>query len=141
MRTFIQPPPSSRCNQCGGELRLQQLKRANDTLDLDYQILVCAECGREHSCTVKHLGPKSNRCGGTEGSSPNYLSKDGKRHGLAVRCSVFEDTGRYCILSCAAAARLSRYSGLIPKYDCAIVERALRSHHGDWKEGEHGGNC
>ena len=59
MRTFVQPPPSSR-NQCGGELRLQQIERANDTLDLDIQILVCAECGREHSCTVNHLGPKSN---------------------------------------------------------------------------------
>src|ERR1035437_7410042 len=69
MRTFVQPPPSSHCNQCGGELRLQQIERANDTLDLDIQILVCAECGREHSCTVNHLGPKSNRGGGAEGNS------------------------------------------------------------------------
>ena len=44
MRTLVEPPPSSHCNQCGGELRLQQIERANDTLDLDIQILVCAEC-------------------------------------------------------------------------------------------------
>ena len=53
-RTLIQPPPSSHCNQCGGELRLKQIKRANDTLDLDYQILVCAECGREQSYIMQH---------------------------------------------------------------------------------------
>jgi len=69
MRTLVEPPPSSHCNQCGGELRLQQIERANDTLDLDIQILVCAECGREHSCTVNHLDPKSNRGGGAEGNS------------------------------------------------------------------------
>src|SRR5674536_152935 len=51
MRTLVEPPPSLHRNQCGGELRLQQIERANDTLDLDIQILVCAECGREHSCT------------------------------------------------------------------------------------------
>jgi uncharacterized protein with PIN domain len=54
MRTLVQPPPSSRCERCGGELRLKQIESANRTLDLDDEIFVCAKCGREHSCIVSH---------------------------------------------------------------------------------------
>jgi hypothetical protein len=54
MRTITQPPPSSRCDQCGGELRLKLIEPANRTLDLENEIFVCANCGREGSCTVSH---------------------------------------------------------------------------------------
>ena len=54
MRNLVEPPPSSHCRLCGGELRLKQIKAANRTLDLDDEIFVCANCGREHSCTVSH---------------------------------------------------------------------------------------
>jgi hypothetical protein len=54
MRTIIQPPPSSRCDQCGGELRLKLIEAADRGLDLEYEILVCANCGRERSLTVSH---------------------------------------------------------------------------------------
>jgi uncharacterized protein with PIN domain len=54
MRTVTQPPPSSRCDQCGGELRLKLIEPANRELDLDYEILVCVNCGYELSCTVPH---------------------------------------------------------------------------------------
>jgi uncharacterized protein with PIN domain len=54
MRTLVEPPPSSRCVHCGGELRLKQVEVANRTLDLESEIFVCIKCGREHSCTVSH---------------------------------------------------------------------------------------
>jgi uncharacterized protein with PIN domain len=54
MRTITQPPPSSRCEQCGGELRLKLIETAESELDLEYEIIVCANCGREQSLTVSH---------------------------------------------------------------------------------------
>ena len=52
MRTLVDPPPSSHCGLCGGELLLKQIESANRTLDLDNEIFVCAKCGREQSYTV-----------------------------------------------------------------------------------------
>ena len=63
MRTLVEPPPSSRCDLCGGELRLKliesanrtlDIESANHTLDLDNEILVCVKCGHEQSYTVSH---------------------------------------------------------------------------------------
>jgi Zn finger protein HypA/HybF involved in hydrogenase expression len=54
MRTITQPPPSCHCDQCGGELRLKLIEPANRTLDLENEIFVCANCGRERSCIVSH---------------------------------------------------------------------------------------
>jgi uncharacterized protein with PIN domain len=54
MRTLVQPPPSSRCDLCNGELRLKQIEPSNRTLDLDSEIFVCAKCGREQSYIVRH---------------------------------------------------------------------------------------
>jgi uncharacterized protein with PIN domain len=54
MRTLIQPPPSSRCDLCSGELRLKLIEPANRTLDLENEIFVCAICGREQSYIVEH---------------------------------------------------------------------------------------
>ena len=54
MRTLVEPPHSSRCELCGGELRLKQVESANRTLDLDNEIFVCIKCGHEQSNTVSH---------------------------------------------------------------------------------------
>ena len=54
MRTLVEPPPSSRCDKCGGELRLKLIEPANRTHDLDNQIFVCAKCGGGQLCTVSH---------------------------------------------------------------------------------------
>jgi hypothetical protein len=54
MRTLVQPPPSSRCELCGGELRLKQVESANRTLDLESEIFVCVKCGHEQTCLVSH---------------------------------------------------------------------------------------
>jgi len=54
MRTLVEPPFSSHCDLCGGELRLKQIESANRALDLDCEIFVCIKCGREKSCTVSH---------------------------------------------------------------------------------------
>jgi hypothetical protein len=42
MRTLVQPPPSSHCDLCGGELRLKRVEAANRILDLEKEIFVCA---------------------------------------------------------------------------------------------------
>lgn len=54
MRTMVEPPPTSRCKRCGGELRLKQVELANPALDLEEEIFVCVKCGGEQSCTVNH---------------------------------------------------------------------------------------
>ena len=54
MRRITQPPPSSRCDQCGGELRLKLIEDADRGLNLENEIFVCANCGREQSLTVSH---------------------------------------------------------------------------------------
>jgi hypothetical protein len=54
MRTLVDPPPSSHCYLCGGELRLKLIESANRGFDLDSEIFVCIRCGREQSCTVSH---------------------------------------------------------------------------------------
>ena len=54
MRTLVQPPPSSHCDQCGGELRLKRIKPGDEGFDLECEILVCVNCGHELSCTVPH---------------------------------------------------------------------------------------
>jgi uncharacterized protein with PIN domain len=54
MRTLVEPPPSSRCDLCGGELRLKLIEPANRELDLEDEILVCVNCGHKQSNIVKH---------------------------------------------------------------------------------------
>ena len=54
MRTLVQPPPSSHCERCGGELRLKRVEPANRMLNLENEVFVCAKCGREQSYTVDH---------------------------------------------------------------------------------------
>ena len=64
MRTLVQPPPSSHCMFCGGELRLKQIESANRILDLDNEIFVCIECGREQSCAVNRDAHSAEPQGG-----------------------------------------------------------------------------
>jgi len=54
MRAVTQPPPSSRCVKCGGELRLKRIEPAARDLNLENEIFVCANCGLERSLTVSH---------------------------------------------------------------------------------------
>jgi hypothetical protein len=57
MRPMTQPPPSSHCDQCGGELRLKLIEVADRGLDLENEIFVCANCGREQSL-IAHREPR-----------------------------------------------------------------------------------
>jgi len=53
-RTIVEPPPSSHCDLCGGELRLKLIESANRVLDLDREIFLCAKCGHEQSYIMTH---------------------------------------------------------------------------------------
>jgi hypothetical protein len=52
MRTLVQPPPSLRCELCGGELRFKRI--ANRVNGLDNEIFVCVNCGHEQIYVVAH---------------------------------------------------------------------------------------
>ena len=54
MRNLVQPPPSTHCSRCGGDLRLKLIEPANPVSNLDVEIFVCAKCGREQSYAVGH---------------------------------------------------------------------------------------
>lgn len=53
MRTLVEPPHSSHCELCGGELRLKQVESANRTLVWKMRCL-SLECGHEQSIEVTH---------------------------------------------------------------------------------------
>jgi ribosome-binding protein aMBF1 (putative translation factor) len=54
MRTLVEPPRSTHCKICGGELRHKRVDSANRGLDLESVISVCVKCGHEQSRIVSH---------------------------------------------------------------------------------------
>jgi uncharacterized protein with PIN domain len=54
MRVLVEPPPSSRCEFCGGELRLKLIESANPAIGLDNELFVCVYCEREQLYPVSH---------------------------------------------------------------------------------------
>jgi hypothetical protein len=73
MRAFVEPPPSSRCDLCGGELRLKLIDACNPTLGMKNELFVCAKCGCERAWrkprpvrvdayrAINSLGPTAKR--------------------------------------------------------------------------------
>ena len=54
MRNLVQPLPSTHCEHSDGELLFKQIETDDPALDIEVQIFVCAECGREHSRKLIH---------------------------------------------------------------------------------------
>ena len=54
MRPLVQPPPTSHCELCNGELRLKHFEPAEPQCELDTQIWICAQCGHEQTYMVAH---------------------------------------------------------------------------------------
>jgi hypothetical protein len=54
MRALVEPPPSSHCDLCGGELRFKLIEPVDYIFDLEKHTFVCAICGRECSHVVHH---------------------------------------------------------------------------------------
>jgi uncharacterized protein with PIN domain len=54
MRILVEPPPSSCCEFCGGELRLKQIEQANPAIGMDHELFVCVNCEREQLYLVSH---------------------------------------------------------------------------------------
>jgi uncharacterized protein with PIN domain len=52
MRAMVEPPPSSRCTLCGGDLRLKLVESADHILGRQKEIFLCAKCGHQHSYAV-----------------------------------------------------------------------------------------
>jgi hypothetical protein len=64
MRALVEPPPSSRCTLCGGDLQFKLIEWADRTLGRQKEIFVCAKCGRQHSYSVDpnpYVAPASLR--------------------------------------------------------------------------------
>ena len=51
---LTQPPPSTRCPKCGGELRLKKIAVVDTVIDLDVEVLICSSCGCEQSLKLIH---------------------------------------------------------------------------------------
>jgi uncharacterized protein with PIN domain len=54
MRTLVQPPPTSHCEICHGELQLKWTEPAAPSVELDVEIFVCTKCSHEQSYWVGH---------------------------------------------------------------------------------------
>jgi uncharacterized protein with PIN domain len=67
VRPTVEPPPTTHCPHCSGELRLKHAKREDDLLGGVRETFVCAACGRETSFVVddgrrpypRHLHPSA----------------------------------------------------------------------------------
>jgi C4-type Zn-finger protein len=60
MRPLVEPPPSTHCKSCGGELRLKCVESDLPTPAFQEEIFVCENCGYEQSFIVvidEHSGP------------------------------------------------------------------------------------
>jgi hypothetical protein len=49
MRKTVEPPPSSQCDRCGGQLKLKRVDAAHAVLGLSSTIYVCGTCGTERA--------------------------------------------------------------------------------------------
>jgi hypothetical protein len=49
MRKTVEPPPSSQCDRCGGQLKLKRVDAAHVVLGLSSTIYVCGTCGTERA--------------------------------------------------------------------------------------------
>lgn len=54
MRNLVQPPLSVRCAFCDGELRFKQTATEGLFTEMDVEIFICSECGREKSYRMGH---------------------------------------------------------------------------------------
>jgi hypothetical protein len=54
MRNLVEPPPSTHCERCKGELLFKRIEPDDPAFDIEVQLFVCAKCGREHSRRLIH---------------------------------------------------------------------------------------
>jgi hypothetical protein len=49
MRALVEPPPTTRCALCGGELRLKLIEPANQSFGWVKNVYVCANCDHKQT--------------------------------------------------------------------------------------------
>ena len=54
MRNLVEPWPAMRCAHCDRDLLFKCIERGNPVLDIEVQVFVCTNCGREHSRQLTH---------------------------------------------------------------------------------------
>lgn len=52
MRPIIEPPATTQCQHCGGELRLKAIEECSPELDKNIEILICVGCGCESAVST-----------------------------------------------------------------------------------------
>jgi hypothetical protein len=54
MRNTVEPPPTSRCDACGGQLTLKRVDAAHSIFGTNSNVFVCTTCGRERKFVVRY---------------------------------------------------------------------------------------
>ena len=65
MRTTVEPPPTSRCDRCGGQLTLKRVEAAPTLRGSSTNVFSCSTCGNERSFVVYHDRSPSRLSGAT----------------------------------------------------------------------------
>ena len=54
MRNTVEPPPTSRCDRCGGQLTLKRIEPDHSLRGSSTNVFACGTCGNECSFVVQH---------------------------------------------------------------------------------------
>jgi len=54
MRKTVEPPPTIRCDRCGGQLTLKRVETAHSIFGANSNVFVCSNCGTERAFVVRN---------------------------------------------------------------------------------------
>jgi hypothetical protein len=77
MRNLVEPPPSTHCELCNGELLLKLIDPGNPIFDTELEIFVCTKCGHHQTCEVTHDRYSAHIASRVPGGNARQESLDG----------------------------------------------------------------
>ena len=80
VRNTVQPPPTSHCDRCGGQLALKGTNVAHSILGTKSNVFVCVTCGTEHSYIEHHYVGESQFTAADGRSVGSGLTITSSRH-------------------------------------------------------------
>ena len=82
MRNLVEPPPSTHCELCNGELLLKLIDPGNPIFDTELEIFVCTKCGHHQTYEATHdryCAPIASRARGGIMAQGNLDEPEGDR--------------------------------------------------------------